>query len=76
MVWRDQVYRILRDSHGFLWFATEEELGERAFWTGIRYYTRKYFGKSVTTADFQTAMEQASGKNLTGFFAKWICLTQ
>ena len=52
-----------------------QELGERAFWTGIRYYTHKYFGKSATTADFQTAMEQASGKNLTGFFAKWVYLT-
>jgi aminopeptidase N len=52
------------------------ELGERAFWAGIRHYTRKYFGKSVTAIDFQTAMEQASGKNLADFFAKRVYLTK
>lgn len=52
------------------------ELGERAFWAGMRQYTRKYFGKSVTTPDFQTMMEQASGKDLTDVFAKWVYLTR
>jgi aminopeptidase N len=51
-----------------------EELGERDFWAGIRLYTRNYFGKSVTTADFQTAMERASGKNLKAFFSRWVYL--
>ena len=37
-----------------------EELGEQAFWKGMRSYTRAYFGKSVVTADLQAAMEQAS----------------
>jgi aminopeptidase N len=53
-----------------------EEMGERLFWSGIRQYTRKYFGKSVVTADFQKAMEQASGRNLGEFFARWVYLTQ
>lgn len=53
-----------------------QELGERAFWAGIRHYTRMYFGKTVTTTDFQSAMEQASGKNLSDFFGKWVYLTQ
>jgi aminopeptidase N len=53
-----------------------EHLGERLFWKGIRQYTRKYFGKSVTTADFQTEMEQATGKNLSDFFSQWVYLTQ
>jgi aminopeptidase N len=51
------------------------DLGEQAFWAGIRHYTRAYFGKSVTTIDFQKAMEQTSGKNLTAFFAEWVYLT-
>jgi aminopeptidase N len=51
-------------------------LGERLFWKGIRHYTRKYFGKSVTTADFQTAIEQATGRNLSNFFSQWVYLTQ
>lgn len=46
-------------------------LGEEAFWRGIRDYTRANMGKSVTTADFKRAMEQASGRDLSVFFAKW-----
>ncbi len=51
-----------------------EELDEEFFWKGIRAFTRAYFGKSVVTADFQDAMEQASGKSLTPFFSKWVYL--
>ena len=67
---------LVYDKGAYVLHLLREELGERAFWEGIRDYTRKYFGKSVTTADFQTAMEQASGKNLKKFFAKWIYVTQ
>jgi aminopeptidase N len=49
-----------------------EELGEEPFWRGIRAYTRSYWGKSVATNEFQAAMEKASGRNLAGFFAKWV----
>ena len=52
-----------------------EEMGEQAFWAGIRKYTRAYYGKSVTTADFQAAMERASRKKLTAFFDQWVYLT-
>lgn len=51
-----------------------EELGEELFWKGFKEYTQKYWGKSVTTIDFQKTMETASGKNLTEFFNKWIYL--
>jgi aminopeptidase N len=51
-----------------------EELGERAFWDGLRHYTRMYFGKSVTTGNFQQAMEQSSGRDLAAFFSKWVYL--
>jgi aminopeptidase N len=53
-----------------------EELGEGAFWDGIRRYTRTYFGKSVTTEDFQQVMEQATGRDLAAFFSKWVYLTK
>jgi aminopeptidase N len=49
-----------------------EELGDAAFWRGLRTYTRKYDGHSVTTADFRSAMERGSGKDLSTFFAKWV----
>lgn len=47
------------------------ELGEDAFWRGLRDYTRTHFGKSVTTADLQAAMERSSGRDLSAFFREW-----
>lgn len=46
-------------------------LGDDAFWRGISLYTRTHFGKSVATADFQAAMERASGEDLAAFFDEW-----
>jgi aminopeptidase N len=51
-----------------------EEMGDAAFWKGLKDYTQKYWGKSVTTADFQRTMEKSSGKDLTAFFNKWVYL--
>ena len=55
-------------------YRLRETLGDRAFWAGIRQYTRTYFGKSVTSVDFQTAMEESSGRNLSKFFSEWVYL--
>jgi aminopeptidase N len=49
-----------------------ELVGDAAFWAGIRGYTTTHFGTSVTTADFQSAMEQASGRDLRAFFDRWV----
>ena len=62
---------IVYDKGAYVLHLLRTELGEDAFWAGIRDYTRRYFGKSVTTADFQKAMEESSGKNLGAFFARW-----
>lgn len=48
------------------------ELGEAAFWRGVRLYTSRNFGKSVVTGDLQRAMEEASGKSLSRFFEQWV----
>lgn len=48
------------------------ELGDRVFWKGIEDYTREYRGQSVTTKDFEMAMERSSGRDLRGFFQQWI----
>ena len=53
-----------------------QELGERRFWPAFRQYTRAYFGKSVTTRDFQITMERASKRDLREFFSKWVYLDQ
>lgn len=51
-----------------------EEMDGVTFWKGLKDYTQKYWGKSVTTADFQKTMEESSGKDLSAFFKKWIYL--
>jgi aminopeptidase N len=65
---------LVYDKGAYLLHLLREEMGERAFWTGIRQYTQKYFGKSVVTADFQREMQRASKKDLQSFFDKWVYL--
>ena len=48
------------------------ELGDAAFWKAIRDYTRANFDKTVTTHDFQTAVEKSSHRDLSEFFRKWV----
>ena len=48
------------------------ELGDKAFWAGLRGYTRVHAGGTVTSLDFQRAMEKASGRDLRGLFADWV----
>jgi aminopeptidase N len=67
---------LVYDKGAYVLHLLREEVGERAFWAGLRQYTRKFVGKSVTTSDFQTEMERASGRSLSDFFAKWVYLTK
>ena len=48
------------------------ELGESVFWSGMRAYTRAHALGSVVTNDFQQAMERASHRDLSRFFAQWV----
>lgn len=48
------------------------ELGERAFWEGLRQYTRAGAGGSVDSEDLRTALEKASGRDLKPFFSQWV----
>ena len=66
---------LVYDKGAYVMHLLREEMGEDAFWKGFRSYTKKYFGKSVMTSDFKTAMEEASGRKLDDFFAKWVYLT-
>lgn len=50
------------------------ELGENDFWKGIKFYSQKFYGKSVTTLDFQKAFEESTGRNLDAFFSRWVYL--
>ncbi len=63
---------LVYDKGGYVLHLLKLELGDELFWKGIRAYTREYFGKSVTTPEFQLAMETATQKNLSSFFSKWV----
>jgi aminopeptidase N len=47
------------------------EVGEDAFWRGIRNYYNQYKESNALTSDLQKIMEEASGKNLAQFFKQW-----
>ncbi len=56
------------------WFLhmLRREVGDNAFWKGIRDYYRQFENSNATTADFQRIMETASGKNLGIMFTQWL----
>ena len=47
-------------------------LGEPAFWSGLRRYTRAHAGGTVTSTDLQRAMEAASSRDLRPLFTRWV----
>jgi aminopeptidase N len=53
-----------------------EILGESLFWSGLRDYTRRYAGLTVTTSDFQQAMERSTHQDLAAFFRTWVYLDE
>nr|WP_314859949.1 M1 family aminopeptidase [uncultured Undibacterium sp.] len=57
---------------GWVLHMLRQELGDEIFWQGIRHYYTKFAGKNVLSADFQTSMEQVSGKDLSAFFQQWL----
>jgi aminopeptidase N len=67
---------IVYQKGAYLLHRLREMLGERLFWKGIRDYTRRFWGQSVTTSDFQRAMEASTGRDLSGFFDTWVYMTR
>ncbi|HEX6732382.1 MAG TPA: M1 family metallopeptidase [Pyrinomonadaceae bacterium] len=65
---------LVYDKGAYVLHLLREEIGERAFWKGLRLFTQRHFGKSVVTSDFVAAMEDANGKSLKEFFRKWVYL--
>ena len=50
------------------------ELGDDIFWKGMRSFYEKYKNSNALTDDFESAMEEVSGKDLSGFFYQWLYL--
>ncbi|HYG00801.1 MAG TPA: M1 family metallopeptidase [Chryseosolibacter sp.] len=47
------------------------QVGDDAFWEGIREYYSQYKNKNASTAEFQKVMEDAADKKLNTFFEQW-----
>lgn len=48
------------------------QLGDEAFFGGVRTYLRRHAHGTVHTRHFQRALEEVGGRNLDQFFAQWI----
>jgi len=67
------VRRAIQYSKGAIFMEQlRQQLGDRAFWAGLRLYTREHAGGTVTSIDLEQAMEKASGRDLSGLFAEWV----
>ena len=49
-----------------------EEIGERAFWDGLRRYTQDNAGRGVQSRDLQMAMEATASHSLQALFDRWV----
>jgi aminopeptidase N len=65
---------LVYDKGAYVMHLLREQMGDEAFWKGLRIFTKRYFGKSVVTVDFENAMQEATQKSLKEFFAKWVYL--
>ena len=67
------VRRAIHYSKGALFMAQLRViLGDAAFWSGLRRYTRDHAGGTVTSIDLERAMEASSGRDLRPLFAEWV----
>ena len=49
-----------------------ERIGDEAFFKGLRDYYNAHRDANATAEDLRRALEQSSGKNLRGFFLRWV----
>lgn len=48
------------------------ELGDDAFWAGLKRYTRDHAGGVVDSRDFQRSMEKSARRDLSALFDEWV----
>lgn len=57
---------------GWVLHMLRNQLGDTAFWKGIRAYYAKFSGKNASTDDLRKSMEAVSGQDLKQFFQQWL----
>lgn len=65
--------RCFQYSKGAVFLAElRQQMGDEAFWAGIRTYTRDNLGRAVTSQDFQRAMQAQASADLSPLFQTWV----
>ncbi len=57
---------------GWVLHMLRKEVGDAAFWAGIREYYSAYQNGNAITSDFKRIIEKVSGKDLDNFFDQWL----
>ncbi len=57
---------------GVMVHALREEVGDEAFFAGLKLYFERYGGGTASDLEFQQVMEEASGTSLLKFFGQWL----
>jgi aminopeptidase N len=57
---------------GLVLYMLRRQLGEDAFYLGLKHYLEANRGKNVVTADFAKAIEEATHVNIDQFLGQWI----
>lgn len=60
------------DKGGWVLYMLRHQLGEEAFYTGLKHYLEVNRGKNVVTADLTKAIEEATHHNVDQFFDQWV----
>ncbi len=64
--------RHLYEKGGAVLHMLRGELGDARFWRSIRAYVAENAKRNVETIDFIRAIEDATGRNVRGFFDQWV----
>ncbi len=64
--------RHLYEKGGLVLHMLRRELGDEAFWAGVRAYLTSHAYGIVETNDLQRALENVSGRSLERFFDSWV----
>jgi aminopeptidase N len=57
---------------GWVLYMLRHQLGEDAFYRGLKHYLEVNRGKNVVTADLSKAIEEATHTNVDRFFSQWL----
>ncbi len=60
------------DKSGWILYMLRHQIGEDAFYGGLKHYLEVNRGKNVVTADFAKAIEEATHVNIDQFLGQWI----